>query len=135
MEISAFNQSQSHKRGKTENLFGSSAPQRTVFLVLVSVLAWALAAVLVATLRSARSSYPLLPFFYLFVVFHLLPWMIGLRNLRKVRVALEGGKIDAVAAGLSYSLIVGMLVNTYVVLGAGETMAILAYRLGTVHFW
>lgn len=125
--------SQGQRRRGIEKYFGSRAPQRAMFVVLVSILAWTLAAVLVVVLRSVHPPYPLSALFYPFVAFHLMPWAVGLRNLKRVKNALGNGTIDATAANLSYSLVLGMLVNTYVVLCAGETMAILAYRLGTLH--
>jgi Flp pilus assembly protein TadB len=118
---------------RTEKYFGSSTPQRTTFVVLISILAWMLAAVLVIFVLSAHAPYPVSAFAWLFVVFHLMPWFVGLRNLRRVKRALNDKMIDTAAANLSYSLVLGMLLNTYVVLCSGETLAILAYRLGTLH--
>lgn len=77
--------------------------------------------------------FPLSVFSYAFVAFHLMPWFVGLRNLRRVRRALNDGMIDTAAAHLSYSLVLGMLLNFYVVLCAGEAIATTAYWLGAVH--
>jgi hypothetical protein len=131
MASSAF--SQSRRRRGAEKYFGGSAPQRAVFLVLISILACMSDVVLAVTLWSAHPRYPISFIFYSFVAFHLMPWIVGLRNLRRVQRALQGKRIDVAGANLSYSIVLGMLVNTYVVLGAGETMAILAYRLGALH--
>jgi len=72
---------------------GNSAPQRTLFVALISILAWTLAALLVAVIRLAHPPYPLSALFYFFVVFHLLPWAVGLRNLRRIRKNLTRGKL------------------------------------------
>jgi hypothetical protein len=105
--------------------FGSSAPQRAFFVALISVLAWTLAVLLVVVIRLARPPYPLSALFYFFVVFHLMPWAVGLRNLRSIRKKLDEGVIDTTAAHLSYSMVLGMLANTYVVLCSGEVLAML----------
>jgi hypothetical protein len=112
--------------------FGSSAPQRTFFVALISVLAWTLAVLLVVVIRLARPPYPLSALLYFFVVFHLMPWAVGLRNLRSIRKKLDEGVIDTTAAHLSYSMVLGMLANTYVVLCSGEVLAMLASKLGSI---
>ena len=117
----------------TGKFFGSSAPQRTAFVVLVSVLAWTLAVLLAVVMRFANPPYPLSVLLYAFVVFHLMPWATGLRNLRRIRKALDSGTIETPAANLSYSIVLGMILNTYVVLCSGEVMAILAFRLAGLH--
>jgi hypothetical protein len=114
--------------------FGNSAPQRTIFVALISVLAWTLAALLVVVIRLARPPYPLSALFYFFVAFHLMPWAVGLRNLRRIRKKLDAGEIDTTAAHITYSMVLGMLTNTYVVLCSGEVLAVLAYRLGSIPF-
>jgi hypothetical protein len=114
--------------------FGNSAPQRTIFVVLISVFAWTLAALLVVVIRLAHPPYPLSALFYFFVVFHLMPWAVGLRNLRRIKKMRDNGVIDTAAAHLSYSMVLGMLANTYVVLCSGEVLAVLAYRLGSIPF-
>ena len=119
--------------GGTGKYFGSSAPQRAIFVVLVSILAWTLAVLLVVVMRFANPPYPLSVLFYAFVVFHLLPWATGLRNLQKTRKALDSGTIETTAAILSYNIVLGMMLNTYVVLCSGEVMAILALRLAGLH--
>ena len=111
---------------------GNSAPQRTLFVALISILAWTLAALLVAVIRLAHPPYPLSALFYFFVVFHLLPWAVGLRNLRRIRKKLDAREIDTTAAQLTYSMVLGMLTNTYVVLCSGEVLAVLAYKLGSI---
>jgi hypothetical protein len=119
--------------GGAGKYFGSSAPQRAIFVILVSILAWTLAVLLVVVMRFADPPYPLSLLFYAFVVFHLLPWATGLRNLRRIRKALDSGTIDTPAANLSYSVVLGMILNTYVVLCSGEVLAILAFRLAGLH--
>lgn len=60
-------------------------------------------------------------------------WAVGLRNLRRIRKSLAEGIIDATAANLSYSMVLGMFVNTYCVLCCGEVLAIitiLVQRMG-----
>ena len=111
---------------------GNSAPQRTLFVALISILAWTLAALLVVVIRLAHPPYPLSALFYFFVVFHLLPWAVGLRNLRRIRKKLDAREIDTTAAQLTYSMVLGMLTNTYVVLCSGEVLAVLAYKLGSI---
>ena len=112
--------------------FGNSAPQRTIFVALISVLAWTLAGLLVVVIRLAHPSYPLSALFYFFVVFHLMPWAVGLRNLRTIRKKLEAREIDTTAAHLSYSMVLGMLTNTYVVLCSGEVLAFVVSKLGAI---
>ena len=112
--------------------FGNSAPQRTLFVALISILVWTFAAFLVVVIRLAHPPYPLSTMFYLFVVFHFMPWAVGLRNLRTIRKKLEARKIDPTAAQLTYSMVLGMLTNTYVVLSSCEVLAVLAHKLGSI---
>lgn len=120
------------RRRTTETYFGDSAPQRVIFVVLISILAWTFAALLVVAIQFARAPYPLPALLYLFVIFHLMPWAVGLRNLRKINKSLHDGMMGEKAANLSYSMILGMLSNTYVVLCCGEVLA-LAYSLAAHH--
>jgi hypothetical protein len=113
--------------------FGGSAPQRAIFFALVSILAWTLAVLLIVVMRFANPPYPISLLLYAFVIFHLLPWAIGLRNLRRIRKSLDSGAIEAPAANLSYSIVLGMVSNTYVVLCSGEVTAMLALRLVGLH--
>ena len=71
--------------------FRSNVPQRTTFVALISVLAWTWVAALVVNIRLARPPYPLSALFFFFVVVHLMPWALGLRNLRTIRKKLDEG--------------------------------------------
>jgi hypothetical protein len=112
--------------------FGNSASQRMLFVTLISILAWTLAALLVVVIRLTHPPYPFSALFYSFVVFHLMPWAVGLRNLRTIRKKLEAGDIDTAAAQLTYTMVLGMLTNTYAVLCSGEVLAALAHNLGSM---
>ncbi len=112
-----------------EGYFGSSRAQRRAFVVLVSILAWMYFVLLAAVVWSMHPPFPSSAMYYGFVIAHLLPWAAGLRNLRRVRRALYEGEMEAAGAHLAYSIVLATLINTYVVLCFGETLALASGRL------
>lgn len=110
-----------------------NAVLRNGLLALVSILVLLTDVVLILFVRSVHPPPLLAVLFYLFPAFHLLPWAAGLQALRLLRRAEGNGTIDPNGAKLGYEIVLGLLFATYVVLGAGEQLAISAYAVFTIH--
>jgi hypothetical protein len=115
----------------TGKYFGSSRPVRIVLLVLISLVAgsFELFLLLIVTHLPPTFPFPVPMMSYWLPLVHLLPLFAGLTYWRKVRHALVKGEISATAAELSYSVIIALLLVTYVVLANFE-IALLPWAVG-----
>jgi hypothetical protein len=115
----------------TGKYFGSSRPVRIVLLVLISLVVGTFELFLLLIVRHLPPTFPFpVPMtLYWLPLVHLLPWFAGLTYWRKVRHALVKGEISATAAELSYSVIIALLLVTYVVLANFE-IALLPWAVG-----
>jgi len=97
-------------------------PTRMRFLVGISLLAWTFEIFLLITAgRVASLTHPPIEG-YLAPLFHLVPWLAGLKWWRKVKRAERDGRIATNAADLCYDAIIGTVLSAYIILGYFETL-------------
>jgi hypothetical protein len=111
--------------------FGSSAPLRTVFFTLVTLLAWTTAASLFIVLKRAPLTRGASATTYYAALCGLIPWLAGCVSWAKVRKRAKSGIADKDATGFCYSIIIAVLISAYVAMVSLET--VLLWVLTRVH--
>jgi hypothetical protein len=105
---------------------GSNALARNAFFVGVSAIACLSAFNLTEFLLTHRLPMPA-PLAqverYSLPIFHLVPWLVGIRWFRRIRKRLTDGTIDAPTAHLAYTIVLELLVSVYVALSLIEGTA------------
>jgi len=91
------------------------------FLIIFSLVAWAWEAVLVIHLWSAHSTQSRVPIlYYLLPIAHLFPWLAAMQWSWKLRLAVRGAAINAVAGSICQGAISAILSGAYVALAIVE---------------
>jgi hypothetical protein len=104
---------------------------RNLWFILVSAIAWLMALNLFEFLLDHRLPLriPVGQFEqYYLPIFHLLPWFAGIRWILRIRKRLAVRAIDAPTADLAHTIVVELLVATYIVLDLIEALAISSYH-------
>jgi len=109
---------------REEALRGSSGrrARRTWYLVGISLLAWTFEIFLLITAGRVASLTHAPIEGYLAPLFHLVPWLAGLKWWRKVKRAERDGRIATNAADLCFDAIIAMLLSAYIILGYFEIL-------------
>ena len=88
----------------------------------ISIVAWSSEVALLVTLWSTRTTRTGLLLFYMLPVLHVLPWLVAMQHLWKVRRGVRNGALDAAGASMSYRTIVDVLFAVYLALAVIESM-------------
>ena len=108
---------------------GVKSSARQILFVLVSVLAWALAAFAAVIVFGSHNLASLEGIErYALPIYQIIPWLAGLSCLRATRKSLSSGRINEGAADFCSGVIVALLSASYVALAAFEITFALAWK-------
>src|SRR5271154_519953 len=109
------------------NRFSGGLSMTRLMLIAISVLVWTFELALAAFIVYDPVPYLVRVFVCAFMLFHLLPWVAGLRGLRRLSMAVDTSTLNN---RIESGFVVQLLAVTYVVLCCGEALVMAVYRLG-----